>query len=75
MAKSKSGGNPRSIPEGKTQVNFNINNGTLEKVKVLSLAEGVTNSDIYNRSVEKFVELYEAKNGKIKPVKSKGLDL
>ena len=65
MAKGK-GGNPRSIPEGKKQVNFNIDEALLVKVKGIAYVEGVTNSDVYNRSVETYVELYEKKNGRIK---------
>jgi hypothetical protein len=65
----------RVIPDGKSQVNFNITKETLEKVKSLAFWEGVANSDIYNKAVEKFIELYEKKHGKIKsrPV-GKGLD-
>ena len=64
----------RSIPEGKTQVNFNLSNSILEKVRSLASQERVSNSDIYNLSVEKYLELYEKKNGKIK-VKPKGSGL
>ncbi len=75
MAKIKSGGgNKRTVPEGKTQVNFNIENNALEKVRTVAAKERVSNSDIYNLSVDKYLELYEKKNGKIKPSpKGKGL--
>lgn len=74
MGKSKND-NGRTIPDGKTQVNFNIDNATLEKVKDLAFWENVTHSDIHNRSVAKFLELYERKHGKIKPrLIGKGLD-
>jgi hypothetical protein len=74
MAKLKNDNN-RSIPDGKTQVNFNIANPILERVKDLAFWEGVTHSDIYNKSVTKFIELYEKKNGKIKSRPAgKGLD-
>jgi len=67
--------NKRSIPVGKTQVNFNIDNQILEKVKNLAFWENATHSDIYNRSVLKFIELYEKKNGKIKNLPmGKGFD-
>lgn len=74
MSKAKSGGNKRSIPDGKTQVNFNIDNEALEKVRTIASVERVNNSEIYNRSVDKYLELYEKKNGKVKPLpKGKGL--
>jgi len=65
---AKSSGNKRQIPQGKTQVNFNIKNKVLEQVKNLAFWENVNHSDVYNNSVEKFIELYEKKNGKIKPI-------
>lgn len=67
--------NNRSIPKGKTQVNFNIDNFILERIKDLAFWENTTHSEIYNKSVVKFIELYEKRNGKIKarPV-GKGLD-
>lgn len=76
MADKKKAVPQRVIPEGKTQVNFNIDITLLEKVKDLAFWEGgLSNSDIYNRAVEKFIELYEKKNGRIKPrPKGKGLD-
>ncbi len=74
MAKAtRKGGNPRTVPEGKTQVNFNISNEILEKVKVVAFVEGVTNSEIYNRATAGFIDTYEKKNGKVKPIpKGKG---
>jgi hypothetical protein len=67
--------NGRIIPLGKTQVNFNLDNTILEKVKDLAFWENVTQSDIYNKSVLKFLELYEKKHGKIKTrLVGKGLD-
>lgn len=67
MAKSIAGGNPRSIPTGKRQVNFNAPETVLDKVEGIAYIEGVSNSVVYNRALEKYIELYEAKNGKIKP--------
>jgi len=64
MAKS---GGPRSIPEGKTQVNFNIKEETLKKVKYIAYKKDVSKSDIYNEAVEKYIENFEKKEGKIKP--------
>lgn len=67
--------NQRSIPEGKKSVTFNIDLAQLERVKDLAFKEGVTDSDIYNAAVKKFIELYEKKNGKIKPRPPKGKGL
>ena len=74
MAPNKGGGNPRSIPEGKSQANFNIPDDLLEKVKDLGHLEGVANTEIYVRAIERYIQQYEAKHGKIKPrPKGKGL--
>lgn len=74
MAKSAKSGTPRTIPEGKTQVNFNINNTNLEKIKSIASAEQVSNADLYNLAVEKFIEQYEKKNGKVQ-IREKGKGL
>lgn len=67
--------NGRTIPEGKNQVNFNISQETLEKVKNLAFWEGIPQTEIYNRSVVRFIELWEEKHGEIQPKPSgKGLD-
>jgi hypothetical protein len=66
MAKSKGGGNPRSIPEGKTQVNFNIKTSTLEKVKKLvksKLTDAETNSEVFNTATEEYLSKFEKKKG------------
>ena len=62
------GGNPRSIPDGLTQVNFNINADLLYKVKyiVLNDKKVKNNSAIYNEAIEEFVARWERKNGTIK---------
>jgi penicillin-binding protein-related factor A (putative recombinase) len=74
MAKSKS--NPRSIPEGKTQVNFNLPESSAEKMKAIAFAHGQTQSEVYNLAVEKFIELYEKKNGSVKTtIKKKSINL
>ena len=57
----------RTIPAGKKQENFNIDTALLEKVKDLAYAVNSPRAEIYNKAVEKFIELYEKKNGKIKP--------
>jgi hypothetical protein len=72
---AKSVGNTRRIPAGKTQVNFNIGNDTLEQVKNLAYWENTTQSEIYSSSVTKFIKAFERKNGKIKPIPPrKGFD-
>jgi hypothetical protein len=74
MAKKKSGGNPRTIPEGKTQVNFNLDINLNDKVEGIAYQEAVTKSEVLNTAVTKYVEGYEAKNGKVKArQKGKGL--
>lgn len=71
---AKSGGNPRTIPEGMQQVNFNIHTDLVNKVDALAYKEGVSKSNVYVRAVERYIEQYEAKNGKLKPrPKGKGL--
>ena len=62
------GGNPRSIPDEFTQVNFNINADLLYKVKyiVLNDKKYKNNSAIYNEAIEDFVARWEKKNGAIK---------
>ena len=64
MAKKKS--NPRQIPERKAQVNFNIPTGQLDKIKTIAVLHGLNQSDVFNQAVDKFIELYEKKNGPVK---------
>jgi len=65
----------RIISSGKTQVNFNISQVTLEKVKNLAFWENAPQSDIFCKSVVRFIEAYEKKYGEIKPRPSgNGLD-
>lgn len=66
MGNSKNN-NVRTIPSGKTQVNFNIDNAILGKVKDLAFWENATQSDIFNKGVIKYLDLYERKHGEIKP--------
>lgn len=77
MAKAASkGNNPRVIPEGKTQVNFNAPCIIVEKMQTIAFQHKYKNSDVYNQAFEKFVELYEKKNGPVKPaVKKKDIKL
>jgi hypothetical protein len=62
------GGNPRTIPGGFTQANFNISEELLYKVRYIVLNDQryKSNSEIYNESIEGFVEKWEKQNGKIK---------
>ena len=68
MVKGKSGGNPRSIPGDKTQVNFNIQKDQLKKVKYIAFKNEVSKSEIYNSAVDEYIDKYEKKYGKIKPM-------
>lgn len=71
MAKSGT----RVIPAGKVQDNFNIRADLLERAKDLAYIENISKADVYNKAIEKFIELYEKKHGKIKPrPKGKGLN-
>lgn len=63
----------RVIPEGKKQVNLNVEETTLEKIKQIALKEGVPFTEIYNLAFAKFIELYERKNGPIKYKRAEGL--
>jgi NRPS condensation-like uncharacterized protein len=65
MAKKKS--STRQIPEGKAQVNFNIPTGQFEKIKAIAGIHGLNQSDVFNQAVDKFIELYEKKNGPVQP--------
>lgn len=78
MAKTKSdkGYNQRSIPKGKTQVNINMPTGLHEKIKFIAFQHEQGNSEVYVQAVEKFLELYERKNGAIKlPAKKQSISI
>ncbi len=64
-------GNPRTIPADKTQVNFNANAESLNKLRIIALNEQMTNTELLNLALDRFIEDYEKKNGKIK-AKNKG---
>jgi hypothetical protein len=66
MADQTGTNKPRTIPKEKTQVNFNIPRDLLRKVEFISFTEQLYNSDIYVAAIEKYVDEYEKKNGKIK---------
>lgn len=65
MAK-KTGNNPRSIPEGKTQINGNIPTPVFNKLKAIAALHTYSQTEVYILAFEKFIELYEKKNGPIK---------
>lgn len=56
----------RVIPEGKVQVNFNINSDTLDKVNYIAFAKKSNKSVVFNEATDMYVEDFEKKNGKIK---------
>ena len=48
---------------------------TFAKLKTIAAMAGVTYNEVYNLAFKKFIEIYEAKNGKIKlHPKGKGLE-
>lgn len=63
---AKAGGNPRTIPEGKQQVNFNTESETVFKLKYIALIQGVPVSQVYTQAFQSFADQYEKENGKIK---------
>lgn len=66
---AKAGGNPRTIPEGKQQVNFNADSELVFKLKYIALVTGVPVSQIYGQAFQSFADQYEKENGKIKAQK------
>jgi hypothetical protein len=80
---AKSAYKQRVIPEGMSQVNFNLKTSLLEKVRAIAIKASpkedggrYSNSDVLNEAVKTYVELYEKRSGKIKPLaKGKGLDV
>jgi hypothetical protein len=74
MAKKKTAP-ARVIPEGKTQVNFNIPVDQFEKLKVIASLHTLTQSDVFTQAIDKFIELYEKKNGVIKTGQKKEIKL
>ena len=69
---------PKKIetPEVGAQVGVkNVPIEVVEKMQTIANMEGVTYNELYNLSFVKFIELYEAKNGKVKlRPKGKGLE-
>jgi hypothetical protein len=66
----------KSVVKEKAPVFFNTDSEILDKLKTVASTNGWNNTDVYNLAFEKFIELYEAKNGKIKPgVKKKDIKL
>lgn len=66
MAKEKSKTKKRVIPEGSKQVNFNLPETQLDKVKYIVSKDGGNNSDVYNVAISQYVNRWEKKNGEIK---------
>jgi hypothetical protein len=47
----------------------------VEKMQAIANTESVSYNELYNLSFVKFIEMYESKNGKVKPrPKGKGLE-
>lgn len=72
MVAKKKSPNPRTIPPDKSQVNFNVDAELLEKVNAIAFRESVNKTELFTLALQKFVELYEDKNGKINLPKNKG---
>ena len=72
MAAKKKSPNPRTIPTDKAQVNFNVDAELLEKVNAIAFRESVNKTELFTLALQKLVELYEQKNGKVHLPKSKG---
>lgn len=66
MAKAALKNKKRIIPEGKAQVNFNLDAVLSDKIKYIAWKEGTKNSDQYGEAVARYVEEWERKNGKIR---------
>jgi hypothetical protein len=65
----------RVIPAGKTQININVPDDTLAKMKAIADAEGIAYAEAYNFAFSSFISAYESKNGKVKiRPKGKGLE-
>lgn len=62
---TKKKANPRTIPEGKTSYSGNMESTSFEKLKAIALAHGKTQSEVYQMAFDKFIELYEKKNGPV----------
>jgi hypothetical protein len=66
MAKEKVKIKKRVIPEGSKQVNFNLPEVQLNKVKQIVKRDGGNNSDVYNTAISQYINRWEKKNGEIK---------
>lgn len=74
MAKDATRIGNRVIPAGKTQIGVNVEDLLLGKLRAIAEKEAVSYAEVYNLAFQKFVEAYEAKNGKVKiQEKGKGL--
>ena len=64
--------NPELIPQIGVK---NVPADIAEKMQAIANLEGVTYNELYNLAFTKFIEVYEAKNGKVKiRQKGKGLE-
>jgi len=53
----------------------NVPADIVDKMQAIANIEGVSYNELYNLSFVKFIEMYENKNGKVKPrPKGKGLE-
>jgi hypothetical protein len=53
----------------------NVPTDIADKMQAIANIEGVSYNELYNLSFVKFIEMYENKNGKVKPrPKGKGLE-
>lgn len=57
--------------KSKNNVAFQCDAVTLQKIKTMADNEGWSYVDVYNKAFAKLVEVYEAKNGPIKPKSKK----
>jgi len=71
----KTRSNPRRIPEGKTSYSGNMTTATYEKLKAIALAHSNTQSEVYQLAFDKFIELYEKKNGPVQQIQKKDIKL
>lgn len=65
----------KKAPEGKVLISVYVPIGQVEKLQSIAHDARSTYAEAYNKAFDRYIELYEAKHGKIKPrPKGKGLD-
>jgi hypothetical protein len=75
MAKAQSTPQKKA-PEGKVLISVNVPIAQVDKLQNIAHQARTTYAEVYNKAFDKYIELYEAKHGKIKALpKGKGLDL